>query len=216
MASDAQNFARATKRWESLHEKERYSVSPARGLTAILYSLESFTSAVYASRLSDWQQIEYFKNEAYEIADRTERNGGSAHVFNGISTDSMGCVLQDEMYSDIIVIGHGCLSSVIGDEREHNDKSNLDWRDVSKLATHLKLGKFVQRFCAGVDRNLPVPLGTFSVASHANVIAPWPGSAFSPELYGATEEAKLCALTSSSHMSFDEVKSLRPEFKNNT
>lgn len=87
----------------------------------------------------------------------------------------------DPEVTDIILIGHGCISALWAEGGQ-----NFDWRMAAKAATYLKQGRIEQRMCGDwpnkrpVDtespRNNPrdaytVPLGTFAVTDLTNVIA---------------------------------------------
>ncbi|MBP9852807.1 MAG: hypothetical protein QG629_251 [Patescibacteria group bacterium] len=208
MASDKQEFTRAVERWEGLHAAQRYSAPPQEGATAILYSLETIAYDAEDYPVVQSTQMSYFREEAQRIADDIEFGGGAAHVFSSMSMESMALVLQEEMYSDVIIIGHGALGSVFCDVSA-DEPEKITWKNVSKLASHLKLGSFVQRTCAGIEVDMPVPLGAFAVTSHANLIMPQPGQPFAPELHGESEEAKLGPFTKSRCITLQEIKAMK-------
>lgn len=163
MSSDRKQFRRAVKKLETLRNERAFSLAPETGAVAILYSLCSIEADGPAAD----RELAVFKKEAEEIDKNTRDLGRYTDVIEGINEDSLGYVVTNPDFSDIIMIGHGNFSNVFTD----ND-DRIDWLDISKMTTHLKLGTFVQRFCGNYMRDLSVPLGLFAVADPANILAP--------------------------------------------
>lgn len=112
-------------------------------------------------------------------------------------------ILSDQAVSDVVLIGHGSLSSVYLD-----DGKTYNWHDVALAATHLKKGVIIQRFCSNNLRKLSVPLGTFAASEHSNVIATVDRT-FDPD-HDASDEELLGPVTDSSLASYDEAKARFP------
>ena len=142
MAGDRIQYRRALERWDSLHNAQQFSLAKDIGYSAILYSLYSFEKDDEAN-----EEIQIFHDEAHRIADETTLDGKRTAVIKGINEASLNEVLTEQEVSSITLIGHGDFSSVYMDSGE-----KYDWRDVSRNATHLKLGSIVQRFCGNYLR----------------------------------------------------------------
>lgn len=195
MASDRQQFNRAFNKWQELHHSERYSASQSDGVIAVGYSRFSVQDLMS----QQVREVAGFYDEATILCETAERKGRKARLYDGLTRASMANILLDEEVSDIVLIGHGSLSSIYLDNIEI-----YDWQDVSRQTTHLKQGVFIQRFCGNNLRSISIPLGTFSVSKHPHVIAPVDQS-FDPNHEPGDEEL-LRPITDSSITSYDEAK----------
>ncbi|MEP6710528.1 MAG: hypothetical protein ABJA64_02320 [Candidatus Saccharibacteria bacterium] len=207
MASDRNQFNRALKKWDMLHEAGNFGASVRNGELAVLCSS-------YSNRDTPNERLEergYFEREAHQMVCFFRGQGMGAFVINKLSFDDAIDVIKDTSVSSIVTIGHGDLSSIYID-REHK----LDWGDVSRESTHLKTGVFTQRQCGQFLRDLSVPMGTFVMANHKQVHAV-AGDSFTPENYGPREEDKIKPLHSEERLSYRTIKWLfeRQEFEKN-
>lgn len=206
MASDKQQFQRAMEKWERLHEDGSYSVPPELGRTAILCS---FYDNVYEgdrekAKNRARRDIKLFRKEALKIADLTIEEGGDVEVVLNARVSDFEDILREPYVSDVIVIGHGDLSSLWISNPDNGD--NYDWRYVSNDADHLKTGSFTQRHCGIFNRKLSVPLGAFAVADQRSVIAPV-GHFFSPRGLGHDDNMLLTTISPLSQLNYEYIRS---------
>lgn len=195
MAGDRKQYERSLRRWDELHERQAYSAPSELGTMAVMYSL----CRMKATEAEHIEEIKTFRDEAHEIEQGIRFLGGHAAVFSGINYQSLGEVLTNPGYSGIVLIGHGDFSSVYGD-----NERIIDWREIASMATHLKRGSVVQRFCGTYARNASVPFGTFVVSDHRDVIAA-PGHVFMPELY-ENDERLLRSVSPKPRMIYEDIK----------
>lgn len=161
MASDRAQYNRALRRWDELHAENAYSVPVEHGKVAILssnFQMEGYSCGV--------DEAEAFLNDALNLQEELRSCEIEADVFYPYTLDEAAYVLEQPMYSSVVTIGNGDLSSTY---TSSGDK--LDWHFVAQNATHLKEGNFIQRHCGHAIRTLPVPLGTFALTRHSNVLA---------------------------------------------
>lgn len=163
MASDRQKFNRAHRKWQQMHDDRRYSADQSSGVVAVAYSRYSIEDVMS----QQVRELANYYDEATEICEITEKSNRKARFYDSLTRATMSRILLDEAISDVVLIGHGSLSSIYLDSGEL-----YDWQDVSRATTHLKKGVFMQRFCGNNLRTTSIPLGLFSVSSHSNVIAP--------------------------------------------
>jgi hypothetical protein len=177
MTNDKKKFEGAMSRWHDLKAGQSFSVPTDVGKLAILCSYappRAFGANVQA-RLQHRRNVAIFKREALALTETAQSTGKTVQTFFDASTEDMTAVLVDHSVSDVVVIGHGNLSSVsLGKGSE-----DYDWEDVAETVDHLKTGVFTQRVCGVYARDLNVPLGTFAVNDMSNVIAPL-GILFNP------------------------------------
>ena len=206
MASDSRQFERAMAVWEDFHENGYYSDPLEVGRMAILcaYGVDAYDEEDPAVCVK-WakQDAKDFRKEAIALTELANDSGkDTVTVFNPTAHDVRE-VLRDPTISDIQVIGHGNLSEVFLSKLD----GTYDWRDAQLDATHLKTGKFVQRFCGHIARELPVPLGTFVVSGHQDVIAPV-GRYFNPRGLLHPQTEWLRPFSSEPRASYMSVKNL--------
>ena len=150
------DFEKALQRWDSLRSEAYFSVPPRLGKTAILYC---------AGERNPVEETEAFSAEAFRISDEVVTAGKEAVIYHNFTYRNLADVASDFSISDVVVIANGSLSTV------NIEGERLDWRDVSDMATHLKMGRFVQRQCGQASATLNVPFGTFMMADHSAVDA---------------------------------------------
>lgn len=200
MASDRKQFREALGKWESLQEKQRFSLPKDMGATAIMHAVATTgdTDEVRAKELAAFEQ------EAYDFANKIDYTGREARIIRGISNRAF-CrqVLLDKEVSNVIVIGHGNFSNILTDKWR-----KIDWKDVSYMADHLKTGFFMQRFCGNYMRNLSVPFSLFAVSDPRQITAPR-GTAFSPEI-NPDDEKLIKPVTVQEKLGYDDIKRLFP------
>jgi hypothetical protein len=83
-------------------------------------------------------------------------------------------VVNDATVATVIVRGFGNLSAISTPLAPGDDAPyiSLEWLHLSRMASHLKLGRFVVRSCGGMTRIFNPPLGYGVVTSHRNIWAP--------------------------------------------
>jgi hypothetical protein len=173
MSDNKKTYERALGDWFDLHKSGSLSVPANIGATAIFCTYTELMrgSGVGAGSVYRGRDIKLFRREALSIADRMRADGGNPEVILDTRYSDIVDVLTDPTFSSIIFIGHGCLSSVYVPTYD-KQIGVCDWEYVSKAADHLKTGTFFQRVCGNFGREFNVPLGTFAVTDHRNVVAP--------------------------------------------
>lgn len=174
MASDRRQFEMARDRWNILHDDMAYSVPVHLGKTAIVVSNDQTVA-------TDDRELRSFLSEALFLEKTEREHGRKAEVIEDAKGVDFVAVLQDPSFANIVTIGHGALSYLYIDNGLRVRKNGMlpneipnnrfDWRDVSRYADHLKTGYFIQRHCGNASRRLSVPLGSFAMTSHGNVLA---------------------------------------------
>jgi hypothetical protein len=181
-------------------------VPPELGRTAILCS---FYDKVYdgdpeKAKIRAHRDIKLFRKEALKIADLTIEEGGEVEVVLNAQVEDFEATFKNPWISDVIVIGHGDLSTLW--VNNPNDKDKYDWQYVSEDSDHLKTGAFTQRHCGLYRRDLTVPLGTFAMADHRSVIAT-PGFEFHPRGLWHPDNSYLEQISPLEQLSYDYIKS---------
>lgn len=200
MASDKQLFTRATTHWELLRSDGHFSATPEQGIIAVISS--KFTDDEPDS-ITGITELESFRTEAFEIADRAVKNGLKAEVAIDASRDDITRLIQDPSIASMFMIGNGSLSSLILDVEDR-----FDWHDAARATNHLKLGGFVQRQCGGLSRRFNVPLGLFVVEDPRNVHAAV-GREFYPLSLDDPENQKIQPVFTSKKFSYESIKSIQ-------
>ncbi len=159
MAGDRDRYNRALRHWDDLRTSGELSLPAEKGVTAIVCALPN------SDRYRHNKDTRIFRKEAFAIADLIRKEGGMPEVvINPTSWDILKAT-EDPTIASIISIGHGSLGELeIGDEV-------WSWEQVAHDTDHLKQGVFEQRQCGGTSCDLNVPLGTFMVDNHQNVLA---------------------------------------------
>lgn len=196
-------FLDAQSKWDAQHEAGAFSLPPDEGITAI-FQAKYIRECNYKEH---WKEMLAFRKEALAIKRRLENLGRRGLVFSGLRKDELYEVLDDPQFSSLVMIGHGDLMGLRDDEGGF-----VDWRHVSKAASHLKLGTVIQRFCGGYGgcTQLGVPFGAFAVSDQRNVIAPV-GKMFTPES-DPTHEKYLRPVFTSERISLSDARSLSPRY----
>lgn len=158
-------LARAAQERKHRLEAGQLSLESGSGKLAIIVSGKKNPKSIYASKGRDtW----FFRLEAERLA--RERAGDHQEVVirTGAIAGEMTADFANPEITDIILIGHGTISSIPTDS-----KGYFTWWDAAKAATNLKQGKIEQRMCGNFPPDIPyhVPLGTFAVSDLANVVA---------------------------------------------
>lgn len=216
MASDRQQFKRASEYWECLQNERLFSVSPEVGYTAVIVA-SKFDREFLKQEECDADDIEYylreherFQHEAFDIQRQLEADGAKAVVLEPASFQAFNDAIADKSISSIITIGHGDISG-IEIEDDEGGRFIYDWRDSLYSLDHLKLGYFIQRHCGMTNRDMPVPLGLFCMADHRNVIAPI-ARIFDPKSLEDDKANRLLVRVSNvPQMDYAMVKALAPD-----
>ena len=112
------------------------------------------------------------KHEAERLAASITSGQADATIVTMPTKAEVASLVQDPTVTDLIFLGHGSLGSF-----DLTQNVRLAWPDLARYADHLKQGSVVQRTCALFTRPVNVPLGTFIVNDHRNIMAA-PGKAF--------------------------------------
>lgn len=161
-------YSRAIAKWSNLHEQGKYSQLPRDSYVAIVHPVVYGTSDPSSDTNQDL--LDYFQQEAELIQARYASIGRKATTIAGLTKSIFEELLTNPEYSSICLIGNGNFSSIYDDGSD----GSLDWKLISNLSDHLKLGSFVQRTCGRFNafRNFSPPLGTFCMADHREIYSP--------------------------------------------
>lgn len=198
MSSDIKNFNRALSHWDRLQHDQ--SFSDEHGDVAILCS-------GYTIELTDDEELEQlyaFEDEAKQIEKALLELHIGAFVLKRFTLSDAIEVIRDPLVAGVITIGNGNLSSVY-----IADNEDLDWLKVAQESTHLKTGLFMQRHCGTYSRSLNVPMGTFLMSSHANVLAAAGESL--PTVLDIRDEYKITRLHREVRLEYGQVQQLFPK-----
>jgi hypothetical protein len=208
MAKDRAQFNHALERWDDLKERGNLSLPADVGRMAIfcVYSYDYLPGIEDDNNKYITEETTGFINEAHELAAMYKQQGKDVKIFGDANTEDFVSVLRNSRFSDIITIGHGNLDSFFLPDEEGNDAS-INWTNVSRVATHLKTGKFIQRHCGGFGTRLSVPLGTFAMSRHCDVIAPV-GQGFTPESLDDPVNDYLTATTDKVRLEYKDARAL--------
>lgn len=202
MASDKSEFGVALEKWQSFHNDGLFSDPVESKGVAVLLPFD------YGGPYKGVESFEALRTEASKITDALHITGHNVTLAVNAKEHDFNQVMAEPSISSVIVIGHGCLSAV-----EMPDPiRRLDWADISRMATHLKTGRFLQRFCGGLHRDLNVPFGAFAMSSHSDVYAPV-GQPFSPASTEDKENHKIERVIRTSTLDYDLVKTTFPRRK---
>lgn len=172
MASDRQQFDRASRKWNDLHAERIFSAPVRAGRAAIFVTNEGYGED---DNIKEYT-YNFMRAEAQAFAENFSDFYADIELHKKISFDNLECAVRDPEVSGIVVVGEGNLSTVFDD----NGGENIRWSDISEWSTHLKQGVFFQRFCGNIPEGVPVPLGTFAMSSLSSVWAAV-GKTFQPE-----------------------------------
>ena len=200
MASDRQQFASALAKWQELGDKAEVSVPVQLGRTAIITS--SFTDNEPGTDAGA-AELASFRTEAIALGDRLSSMGDTPELAIGATRHDITRLIADPTIVSLYVIGNGSLSTLLLGMRD-----SYDWAEVAAATTHRKLGRFVQRQCGGLTRNLNVPLGLFAVNDPAHVYAAL-GDEFNPRDLDDPENDKIRSILDSRLPHYKTFKHLR-------
>lgn len=173
------NIEAASQRRQLLLDEGKLSLASGAGKLVIIVSS---APAYGATHLEPREQHKAFLEEAYNL--KAERKS----LHQDVKVRSRAVVLDikfdfaDPEVTDIILIGHGCISALWAEGGKY-----FDWQSASKATTYLKQGNIEQRMCGNLPTekvrldsgevieklppNYSVPLGTFAVSNLVNVLA---------------------------------------------
>ena len=170
----------AEKRLHLLDE-QKFSLPSGEGKLAIIVSR---VPDYRTKNVSAEQQHKAFLEEAYRLQQQRLSDHQEVMIRPIAVVGDMKFDFGDPEVTDIIMIGHGCISSMWADGGRY-----FDWHDAAKATSFLKQGKIEQRMCGNLPskksktnelgilatEELPhkysVPLGTFAVRELVNVTA---------------------------------------------
>ena len=92
-----------------------------------------------------------FERDAEALVKDIEANGREADVRMRATVSDFDDVMNDPSIATVVVRGFGNLSTIctpVG-PGDHAPYTNLEWLHLSRMASHLKLGRFVVRSCGG-------------------------------------------------------------------
>ncbi len=204
MASDKEDYTIALEKWQSLHDEGLFSDPGENRSVAVLLPYDHHDHDGYTGV----ESFEALREEAYGLATTLANTKHNVTLAIDAEETDFKEVLQDPKIASVVVIGHGGLSAV----HTADPAKRLDWADISRMTTHLKTGKFLQRFCGGLWRDFNAPLGTFAMDSHSKVYAPV-GKTFSPRNLDDKENNKIIPVTRKTKLGYHAVKMAFPKEK---
>jgi hypothetical protein len=162
-------FRRAEAKRRALRDAGRFSVPDGPGARVAV--LMPFVQGVVQDPRDDFDS---FEADADALVADIESHGREPVVRMRATVDDFEAVMNDPAIATVVVRGFGNLSSIStplgpGDDAAY---TNLEWLHLSRMASHLKLGRFVVRSCGGMTRIFNPPLGYGVVSSHQNIWAP--------------------------------------------
>lgn len=200
MPGDRKIYRNALMKWDRLHRQKAYSVPEALGTTAVFWSHQGNGERETADAAE-------FHAEALIIADRLWIQGRTTEIVANGQRGDLHHIFRDEQVASVITIGHGALSHLYlvpyieGEDEEYR----YDWLDVSEQADHLKTGTFVQRQCGHRSRQFSLPLGTFAMQRHNQVLAAI-GRNFNPKSLEDPKNNWLVPVTDMDRLSYPEAR----------
>jgi hypothetical protein len=202
MASNKAEYIAALGVWDMRKAAGDFSVPQDMGTVAIL--------CPYVERpgREELDRFPALQKEALEIADLLQNRDTEVTVGLGAQSADFKAALCDPTISDMVLIGHGCLSSVEVDNPA--TEYRLDWLDLAKMSDHLKTGRFVQRICGGLPRSFNAPLGLMVMRTHNRVEAPV-GKQIMPTDLSDTQNQLIRPVTTLDRMEYADIKSEFPQ-----
>ncbi|MBP7806919.1 hypothetical protein KA047_00290 [Candidatus Saccharibacteria bacterium] len=199
MASDRQRFNRAVAHWENLRTEGHFSNPVEQASIAIVSS--QFTDDD-PDTVSGITELESFRIEALELADRARKAGLRPEVAINATRSDITALIQDPSVATMYMIGNGSLSSLI-----LGIEDRYDWHHASTASNHLKLGQFIQRQCGGLSRQLNVPLGLFVMEDPRSIHAAL-GLEFYPISLDDPENEKIQPIFDTRFFSYQSIKQI--------
>ena len=207
MAGNSDRYAAALQHWDEYSNAGNFSVPSDMGKVAILCPYVD----TYDSHREEVDKYPKLEAEAFSIADDLQQRGKTPIVAQRAKPYDFAQVLKDPSISHVLLIGHGCLSSVEV-ENPTSDDARLDWENLAAMADHLKTGSFIQRMCGTTPRKLNVPLGLMVVSEHRNVLAPL-GESFAPQDTADPQNELVKPVTRLARMEYADIKRDFPQQK---
>lgn len=199
MAGDRCTYRSALGAWDTHVAEANFSYPADAGTIAILCP---YLDGGLGSR-DELDSFEMFEREAWALADRVSAEGRKPDVGIRAEPADFQRVFMDPAISDVIVIGHGGLSSVEVPNPDGGDR--LDWKDLAKAADHLKTGSFTQRICGRTPREFNAPLGLMVVNNHRNVLAAV-GRRINPVDLDDPQNELIQPVTTHTRMTYQDIK----------
>ena len=169
MASDRDQFERATKKWRALRNELNLSRPPIEGIVAIFCSqYPSEDEYTRGQNKAIERNNRVYRKEALKLGEIATEQGRQVEIELNVSAEDVKSVLTDPAISDVVLIGDGNFSSFCP---SRGKDEVVTWEDVSFHTDHLKQGYFNQRHCGHFNRDLSVPLGLFAVSDPSQVQA---------------------------------------------
>lgn len=201
-------FERALHEWDDHVRYANYSQPPHIGATALLMP---FNHAVRDSKVLEGETYDDLRRATLLLAAHAARSGIEPLVAVDATETDFEEALSNHKYSHIMVIGHGCLSSVeVQNNARPVNEQRLDWLNIATMATHLKTGRFMHLTCATLPRRFNVPLGLFAVNDHRNIYAAL-GSRIKPADFNFTRQGLVQPITDVRRLDYEGIKAAFPQ-----
>jgi hypothetical protein len=162
-------FKRAEIKRRALRDAGKLSLPDGPGARVAV--LMPFVQGLVQDPRDDFDSFEV---DAEALVTDIESNGREAVVHMRATVADFEAVMNDVSIATVVVRGFGNLSAIstpLG-PGDHAPYTSLEWLHMSRMASHLKLGRFVVRSCGGMTRIFNPPLGYGVVSSHRNIWAP--------------------------------------------
>ncbi len=155
------------ERAKKLRQGKLSEATGGEGKLAIIVS----TAAKDRGGLSSDEQRLAFLDEADRLADERRDDHKDVSVLKVFGRRAVDMVLRDRRVSDIVLIGHGTIGSIVLPEKGGFGSSYYDWLEATKQVDHLKQGTIEQRMCGNFPLFSSIPFGTFLVSDQRRVVA---------------------------------------------
>lgn len=162
-------FRRAAAKRQALRAAGRFSQPDGPGARVAV--LMPFVSGLVQDPRDG---LESFERDADALVSHIVAHGREPVLRLRATVADFEDVLTDSSISTVVVRGFGNLSAISTPLGAGDDSAycSLEWLHLSRMADHLKLGRFVARSCGGATRIFNVPLGYGVASSHRDIWAP--------------------------------------------
>jgi len=219
MASKTSNravFKSVVAKRQALIDAKQFSEQDGRGAKVAI--LMPYIDNFFETREDRW---ELFERDAAALEAHYKSIDRSPFTIMRAMPEDFERVFQDRSVPNLVIRAGGSFSKVFvpvmgkiqneyGEEIEAMVRNYLDWRDVSRMTNHLKLGTIVMRSCGRYWNtvNIPIPYAAVPMASSIHAAA---GKSIYPVGMHHPDNALIQPLTFPEDLTYDEIKSFYPQ-----
>jgi hypothetical protein len=144
--------------------------------------------------------------DAESLEQKIVRTRRTPDIRLGATIDDFRDVMGEsgEHIPTVVVRGFGSLSYISVPTGRGNDYALLSWLGLSRMASHLKKGKFVMRTCGALGRRFNAPLAAGAVNSHCDI---WAAVGHMIRVAGLEDEANalIRPITDTPELAYEDV-----------